>query len=84
MIVTPETAQTMVCCGQPIMLVLNAVAGGKDEGETFDVPKCVGDACMAWRWYDAKLAEGWCGLAGSVFTFCGAAPQKYKPKGKPK
>jgi hypothetical protein len=80
MLVTSEEAKTKNCCGQAtfatVFLFLTADAAltanarwpDKDQG---DMPKCTGDACMAWRRAGARRVGccgeeqlGYCGLGG--------------------
>jgi hypothetical protein len=81
MLVTSEEAKAKNCCGQAtfatVFLALTAdaavpVASGqwpkKDQG---NMPKCTGDACMAWRSAGTRRVGccgeerlGYCGLAG--------------------
>lgn len=71
MIVTEEEAKTKICCGDEGcgQVVIVKVGLVEDNYER----RCIGSACMAWRWLDGTIynghprepeALGYCGKAG--------------------
>lgn len=62
---TEDEAKTKWC---PFARVVDSARGTDGEGA-----RCIGSACMAWRWltspevvaaYPGSVADGYCGLAG--------------------
>jgi hypothetical protein len=41
-----------------------AAANRNEFGEIYTAHKCLGSACMAWRWLDEDDRIGYCGKAG--------------------
>lgn len=65
---TEDEAKTKVCCGPGH---IGALAAWASPPHRKDNPiRCIGSACMAWRWSvddpaTYESAPGFCGLAGN-------------------
>ena len=66
------TAKEKTCCGPPAVYAAVAALVAVQTRRTAQgfagsvtiSPKCIGSACMAWRWRPEAQGHGYCGLAG--------------------
>lgn len=80
MLLTEDEAKKLQCCGPPAVYTATAAlamvqqyrASAQPVHLTID-PKCIGSACMAWRWDGREpppTTIGYCGLAGEPWKLC--------------
>lgn len=70
MIVTEEEAKTKICCGGVGCGQIIMIEGPGLVEDSYE-RRCIGSACMAWRWAptpaltaDRSTTHGYCGKAG--------------------